>query len=194
MTLTKPVTYVAWLAAALASVACARNPEAEVRSSLEAAEQARRPERALARARAFASVGDLMRAEQYLKLALDAGADSSEVTPLLVEVCTRDQRFLDAIQHIEHHLRHHPDDARLRYVLASLEAAVGNQERARAEYERVLAREPNNAEVHYALAVLLRDGVANLEQADSHFRAYLRLRPGGNHAEESRAALLTELP
>lgn len=183
-----------WLLVALASAACARNPGAEVRSSIEAAERAREPHVALGRARAFAAMGDWMRAEQYLKLALEGGAEEAEVVPLLVEACTRDHRYLDAIQHIENHLRHHPDDSRLRYVLASLDAAVGERERARSEYEKVLLREPSNADVHYALAVLLRDGIANLEQADRHFREYLRLRPRGDHAEESRAALLTELP
>jgi len=165
-----------------------------MRSRAEAIERARDPAEALRKAQAFASVGDLTRAEQYLRLAISGGADEREVTPLLVQVCVRDQRYLDAVQHVEGYLQHHPDDYRLRFVLASLEAAVGNHQRAHAEYEKVLTKEANNAEVHYALAVMLRDNLASFAQADQHFRAYLRLRPRGGHAEEARAALLEVVP
>jgi tetratricopeptide (TPR) repeat protein len=165
-----------------------------MRSRAEAIERARDPAEALRKAQAFASVGDLTRAEQYLRLAISGGADEREVTPLLVQVCVRDQRYLDAVQHVEGYLRHHPDDYRLRFVLASLEAAVGNHQRAHDEYEKVLTKEANNAEVHYALAVMLRDNLASFAQADQHFRAYLRLRPSGGHAEEARAALLEVVP
>jgi tetratricopeptide (TPR) repeat protein len=161
---------------------------------MQVVEQARQPAQLVQKARAFASIGDFTRAEQYLRLALDGGADPKEIVPLLVQVCVRDQRYLDAVQHVEGYLKRHPDDRRLRFVLASLEAAVGNSERARTEYEKVLAQDPDNADVRYALAVVLRDSFANLEQADRHFREYLRLRPSGSHAEEARAALLTEVP
>jgi len=183
-----------WLCAALLSAGCAGNSNAEMNARVAAIERAREPSEALKKAQAFASVGDLTRAEQYLRLAISSGADEREVMPLLVQVCVRDQRYLDAVQHVEGYLKHHPDDDRLRFVLASLEAAVGNHERAHAEYEKVLTREGNNAEVHYALAVMLRDSLASFAQADLHFREYLRLRPKGDHAEEARAALLEVVP
>ena len=183
-----------WLCAALLGAGCANKPGAELRSRMAAVELAQEPSEALRKARAFASVDDFTRAEQYLRLAISGGADEREVMPLLVQVCVRDHRYLDAVQHVEGYLKHHPDDHRLRFVLASLEEAVGNHERAHTEYERVLAHQGNNAEVHYALAVLLRDDFASLAQADQHFREYLRLRPSGDHAEEARAALLEVVP
>ena len=176
------------------SVGCVRSSGADVGSRLAAVEQASRPEVALDKARAFARIGDFTRAEQYLRLALDGGGDERELTPLLVEACVRDHRYQDAVQHVEHYLRRHPEDSRLRFVLASLEAAIGGHERAQREYEKVLQAEPNNSDAHYALAVLLRDRIANLSAADQHFREYLRLRPGGRHAEEARAALLEVVP
>jgi tetratricopeptide (TPR) repeat protein len=183
-----------WLCAALLGAGCAPNAGAEMRSRIQVMERAREPAEALRKAEAYASIGDLTRAEQYLRLAISGGADEREVMPLLVQVCVRDQRYLDAVQHVEGYLKHHPDDHRLRFVLASLEAAVGNHERAHAEYEKVLTQEANNAEVHYALAVVLRDNLASFAQADQHFREYLRLRPSGDHAEEARAALLEVVP
>ncbi|MGC4093342.1 MAG: tetratricopeptide repeat protein [Polyangiaceae bacterium] len=184
----------AFLSCAMLLVGCVKSPGAQLQERLAAVNDARNPQLLLSRAHAFASIADYTRAEQYLRLALEAGAAAAEVTPLLIEVCVRDQRYLDAVQHAEAYLRRHPDDARLRFVLASLEAAVGNSQRARTEYERVLAHDADNADVHYALAVVLRDNFENLAQADRHFREYLRLRPSGSHAEEARAALLEVLP
>ena len=178
----------------LLSAGCVRGAGSEVGSRLAVAEQASRPEVAIRKARAFARIGDFARAEQYYRLALDGGADERELTPLVVEACVRDQRYQDAVQHVENYLRRHPEDGRLRFVLASLEAAIGGHQRAQREYEKVLQAEPNNPDAHYALAVLLRDRIANLSAADAHFREYLRLRPGGRHAEEARAALLEIVP
>jgi len=183
-----------WLCAAALSAGCASNSGGEMRSRMEAIERSRDPAEAVRKAQAYASVGDLTRAEQYLRLAISAGANEREVMPMLMQVCVRDQRYLDAVQHAEGYLKHHPDDYRLRFVLASLEAAVGNQARAHAEYEKVLTKQANNAEAHYALAVMLRDSLASVAQADQHFRAYLQLQPRGDHAEEARAALLEEVP
>lgn len=182
------------LGVALFGAGCAADPGAELRSRIAVVERSQQPAEAVRKARGFASIGDFTRAEQYLRVALSTGADEREVMPLLVQVCVRDQRYLDAIQHVEGYLKHHPDDHRLRFVLASLEAAVGNHDRARAEYEKVLAHESSNAEVHYALGVMLRDALARFAQADQHFREYLRLRPSGDHAEEARAALLEVVP
>jgi hypothetical protein len=53
---------------------------------------------------------------------------------------------------------------------------------------------PRHADAHYALAVLLRDELGNHSQADAHFRAYLELRPEGEHAEEASESLLEAMP
>jgi tetratricopeptide (TPR) repeat protein len=151
-------------------------------------------EQMLAHARAFARASDYARAEQYLLLAAQSGAEEERVAPLLISVCIKDQRYRAAIQHAEHHLRRHPRAYRLRFVQATLLAATGDIARARSELERVLQTAPGHADAHYAIAVLLRDDLGNHFQADAHFREYLRLAPQGAHAEEAAGSLLEQMP
>ncbi len=172
-------------------IGCVKAPGAEIKERMQIVEKERTPDRLLERARAFASVGDHTRAEQYLNAARDGGADEKEVVALLLDVCVRDQRYRDAIQYLESYLRRHPGSQRTRFVLATLEAAVGYGTQAEAEVETVVAAQPANAEAHYALAVVLRDDLGNRSRADEHFREYLKLRPAGAHAEEARGSLLT---
>jgi hypothetical protein len=56
--------------------------------------------------------------------------------------------------------------------------------------EKVVELEPEDAKVRFSFAVLLRDQCGDPEAADEQFRAYLRIDPGGEHAEEARASLL----
>jgi Tfp pilus assembly protein PilF len=176
---------------ALVVPACVKTPENEARERMDTVHRESAPDRLVAHARDFASIGDFTRAEQYLNAARDGGADERRIILLLLEVCVRDHRYRDAIQHGEGFLREHPDDQRTRLVLAALEAAVGYQTQAETELERVLGAEPKNAEAQYALAVLYRDGLASPGRADEHFRKYLELRPAGTHAEEARGSLMT---
>jgi thioredoxin-like negative regulator of GroEL len=176
---------------AVLSVGCFRAPEADVKERMDAVQKEREPERLIEHAKAFAAMGDFTRAEQYLTAAREGGADERRIIRLLVEVCVRDHRYRDAIQHGEGFLRDHPNDQRIRLVLAALESAVGAPTQAAAELERVLVAEPGNADAHYTLAVLLRDDLASPGRADPHFREYLKLRPAGSHAEEARGSLLT---
>lgn len=138
--------------------------------------------------------GDTLRASQYLSLALDRGADEARVVPRLLRLYVRDRQYRLAIELAEHHLRRHPGDVRARFFLASLYTGLGMTAAAAGQYERVLAARPAWADAHFALASLLRDGDQDLARADAHYRAYLQLQPRGVHAEEARAALLTELP
>jgi tetratricopeptide (TPR) repeat protein len=174
--------------------ACMHSPQAELRAAGEIQQREARPDQLLDRARAFAAVADYTRAEQYLMLALASGAEEQQVAPSLIEVCIKDQRYRAAIQHAEQYLRKHPRQYRLRFVGATLHAAIGDVARAREELEKVLSVNPEYAEAHYALAVLLRDEIGNHSQADLHFRAYLRLAPRGNHAEEATDSLLEVMP
>jgi Tfp pilus assembly protein PilF len=75
-------------------------------------------------------------------------------------------------------------------LLGSLEAAIGNRQAAREEMRWVIERQPSNADAHFELALLLRDDNIDLEEANEHFREYLRLTPTGARAPEARAALL----
>jgi tetratricopeptide (TPR) repeat protein len=173
-------------------LACTRAAHEAASAPADPRSQAR--EQLIAHARAFAQSGDYARAEQYLLLAAKSGADPERLAPLLLDVCIKDQRYRAAIEHAELQLRRQPRAYRLRFVEATLLAAIGDVARAREELERVLQAAPQHAEAHYAIAVLLRDELGNHAQADLHFREYLKLRPGGEHAEEAAGSLLEVMP
>jgi tetratricopeptide (TPR) repeat protein len=187
--------YFAPLLACLALVGCARGEELSPTDADGAAAMSqRRAELFLERARAAYARGDHTRAEQYLNLAKESGRDETEVTPLLIDVCVKDQRYRAALQYAQEYLRRHPRAYRLRFVQATLLAALGEVPAAREELEKVLAARPEHADAHYSLAVLLRDDLGNRLEADSHFRDYLRLSPRGAHAEEAGESLLEAVP
>jgi tetratricopeptide (TPR) repeat protein len=52
-----------------------------------------------------------------------------------------------------------PDNLDYRYNLAAAQGFVGQVEAARAHYETILAQDPGNARVHYALAILSRQTI-----------------------------------
>lgn len=182
------------LSCALATSACVKSPGAVLDERMRIMKSAQDPEALVAKARGFASIGDYTRAEQYLSLAVRSGADEARLLPLLIDVCVRDQRYRDAIQHAENHLRRHPERHAVRFLLATLQMGVGQTEHARSQLEKVLLARPDYAEAHYALAVVLRDDMGHLGRADEHFRAYLRLSPEGRHAAEARGSLLEAVP
>jgi Flp pilus assembly protein TadD len=146
------------------------------------------------RGRGFAAVGDLTRTEQYLSAALESGAKVDVVLPLLLRVCIASGRYRVAGEYVREYLRQEPDDGRLHFLLALLQAAVGDSAAALDELRTVLRRNPENSDGHYAMAVLLRDQWGDTVDADLQFRAYLRLEPDGPHAAEARAGLLEETP
>jgi tetratricopeptide (TPR) repeat protein len=178
--------------ASVATSACGRPPDPPAHPDQDARviREEHAPDKLVVRGRAFQQIGDLVRAEQYFAAALQAGADPAEVLPLLLRVCIEATRYMAAIEYAEPYLQRHPEDHRLRLVVASLYAAIGQPARARAHYERVLEEHADEPTAHWALGVLLRDQVGDRVGADAHFREYLRLRPEGPHAEEARSSLL----
>jgi Flp pilus assembly protein TadD len=108
----------------------------------------------------------------------------------LLKVCVIAKRYRVAIDYAAPVLRKHPRDARLRYVVASLRASVGDVTGARADLDKVIELSPDDPQVRFAYGVLLRDQAGDLASADTQFRAYLDLEPEGEHAEEARASLL----
>lgn len=182
----------ALLVASIAGLGCGGTGAtgAQVASQVKAAKEEQRPEKLMERGLAFAAVSDHTRAEQYLSAALEAGAPPEKVLPPLLRACVAENRFRAALSYAEPHLTKHPDDSRLRFVVASLHASVGDFPAALAHLERVAKTRPDYAEVHYAIAVLLRDDIGDAARADTHFREYLRLEPEGAHAAEARGSLL----
>lgn len=174
--------------------ACAKSPATKVETDVKKVEDERTPDKLVARGKAFARIGDLTRAEQYFSAALDEGAEPRVVLPLLLRVCVESGRLRVAIRHADDYLKQHPDDNHLRYLLGTLYAAVGEPAEARRQLEDLLQRDPDNADAHYALAVLARDVDGDYARADQHFREYLRLNPQGPHAQEARGSLLKSVP
>jgi tetratricopeptide (TPR) repeat protein len=172
---------------------CVKAPNAQLESGA-APSGASSSEALIEQAAAFARVNDQLRAEQYLNAALLSGGDEERILPLLLGACVADQRYRDAVQYVENHLRRHPSRHAARFLLASLQLAIGQTELARKELQAVVAAVPDHGEAQYALAVLLRDDIGDHVEADRHFRQYLRLRPAGSHAEEARGSLLSSLP
>jgi tetratricopeptide (TPR) repeat protein len=174
--------------------ACAASRGDKMREAERTARAEQTADKLLERGKLFARVGDYTRASQYLTAALDAGAKPDEVLPTLMRVFVVSGRFRTAIQLGEQELTKQPEKHALRFLVGTLYAAIGRGDLAREHLERVLVAQPKHADAHFALAVLLRDGEADLVGADQHFREYLRLEPTGPHADEARGSLLKDVP
>lgn len=141
---------------------------------------------------AYAFRGDTLRAEQYLRASMQKGYSSESVVAWLVRVCVASSRYQAALSHATAYLRTNPYDWWLRFVVANIHDALGDVEGARAELELVVQAVPDRPLPHYRLAVLYRECLRNHELSTPHFRAYLRLEPGGPHAAEARAILAAQ--
>lgn len=180
--------------ASLFLFACAHTQAEKAEADMATMRDEHSKERLVERGKAFAAVGDLTRAEDYLAAAIDQGASPKEILPLLMDVCVRGGRYRSAIQHAENHLRKYPHDSATRLVMGTLYAALGEGKEARTALEQVVVEHPDDAQAHYVLAVVARDSDNDVIAADRHFREYLRIQPNGAHAEEARAALLKRMP
>jgi len=138
-------------------------------------------------------MGDNQRAQQYLLAAKRSGAPAERVLPRLMRLLVEDGQYRMAIATLQEHLRAHPNDHRMRELLADLYNATALTANAITEYERVLSAEPKDASAHFALASLLREQGLDPGNADRHFREYLALAPSGEHAEEARSQLLSDV-
>jgi tetratricopeptide (TPR) repeat protein len=138
---------------------------------------------------ALARAGQLVRAEQYLSLALGRGYQEEETLRALLGVCLASSRLRAALNYAESRLVRHPDDWSLRYLVASIYLAMGEHWRAREELERVLAYRAEFEPAHYLLATVMRDSFADPRATGRHFSAYLRIAPRGEHADEAAAWL-----
>ena len=174
----------------LAVSGCGTTRDERVARDLSTIRAERTPDKLVAGAMALAQIGDLTRAEQYLAAALNEGADPDLVLPKLLRVCMTAGHQRAAIDYAAPELRKHPNDTRLRFVVAELRALTGDTRGARADLEQVVAAEPRSSAAHYAMARLLREQVGDVLAADREFRAYLQLAPDGEHAEEARASLV----
>ncbi len=97
-----------------------------------------------ARGIAFARTGDFIRAEQYLRAALEKGHRDTKVVPQLIRVCVAASRLRAAAAYAAPYLEQHPDDTATRTVLATIQLALGEQMAARDNLQRVLTNERSN--------------------------------------------------
>lgn len=133
--------------------------------------------------------GDNLRAEQYFLAAQRAGYPESNVLPSLLDVCVSSGRLRSALGYAESYLRRHPEDFRLRHLVASIHLGLGDAARAFRELENVLGKAPEHAPSHYLLAVIANETFADAEAARRYFQGYLKLEPHGAHAAEASAWL-----
>lgn len=125
----------------------------------------------VARGREAVKRGDAVRAEQYLSMAIDAGADSREVMPLLLEACLASSHLRAALNYAEPYLLDHPQDDALRYLVATIHLGLGQAVPAKRELRLLLERDGINADAHFLLAIIESEGDASA--AREHFLAVL---------------------
>lgn len=181
------------LVALFASVVGCAPSQPKLAHDVDAMKRESSPNALTARGEAFASVGDMTRAEQYFAAALREGGDPERLTRKLVAVCVADGRYPSALEHANEYLRKHPGGTDVRFAAATLKRALGDQEGAKSELTRVLRVTPEFADAHYALAQIEHDE-GNVMGADAEFRAYLQIAPGGDHADEARSNLMGTVP
>jgi tetratricopeptide (TPR) repeat protein len=136
------------------------------------------------------AAGDVARAEQYFAAALERGYPIAEVMPALLSASIGADRFDSALYYAHAHLINNPKDVALRYLVASLHLAVGQNARAREQLELLTEVSPQHPQAHYLLAILARDDrhdASNARRAAQEFTRYLALAPDGRHAAEARS-------
>lgn len=136
---------------------------------------------------ALAEQGDFVPAEQYFQAARSRGYPEAQAVKQLVKVCLAGNRFDSALHYALPYLERHPDAWPLRQVVATIHLAMGDGEAARMELEDMASEVPDHPDVHYLLAVVMRDEFGDVDGAERSFGRYLTLAPDGEHAPEVRA-------
>lgn len=137
----------------------------------------------------LARQGDLLRAEEYLSAALQRGHPPAQTLPVLLKVCLAASRLGAALNYAQPYLQLHPDDYPLRYLVAAVQFGLSRPEQAARELRRVVQQQPDFAQAHYLLAVILRDHAHDLDAATRHFLRHQALDPRGLHGAEVAAWL-----
>lgn len=181
-----------WSVCVLAACAGARPAEGSATGGAEAARLS--GAQLLEMADVLSQRGDYVRAGQYLSAAQAHGVSDRQVIGRLLRLDSAAGQYRLAIEHAEAFLRKHPAELGVRECLAAFYAAIGSSVDAAREYERVLRERPDDPELHFALATLLREAGIERARMDAHYRAYVALAPDGRHADEARAQLFEELP
>ncbi len=140
------------------------------------------------------NAGDFIRAEQYLTAARDGGYPEEQLIQPLIGACVRGSRMSAALSYAEPYLEHHPEDWRLRQLVATIQMGLDSNEAARLSLEHVVRDVPDEPVPHYMLAVLARDSLHDDTIMREQFARYLELAPNGSHADEASDAIGVGLP
>lgn len=176
----------------LGLVGCAQSPEAP-RHPRSARDEQRTPDALYARGLDWARRGDMVRAEQYMALAVRAGYPEPKALVAIVDACLAASRLRAALNYAEPYVRRHPGAWRVRLLVASIHAALGHDLVAREELRRTLAHPEASAETQYLLASLLDQRFDDEAGARDAYAAYVERAPQGEHVAEA-AAWLAEHP
>lgn len=95
-------------------------------------------------------------AAQVAKVALGKESGSALTLDTIGCVLVRLGDHATAVRPFAGAVEAEPDNLEYRYNLAAAQGFTGEVDAARANYEAILARDPGNARVHYALAILSR--------------------------------------
>jgi len=174
----------------IAAVGCGA---AAKQDALTPKQQLQDPQILIARGKAYAEIGDYVRAEQYFAAAIAAGGEQKEVLPPLLKACVASGNVRLASEYAESALANSPNDGHLRFLTGALHASVGNKLAAKTHLVRAATDLPKDPDVQFAVATFFRDSMADRVEADPYFREYLKLAPGGQHAEEARASLMEQV-
>lgn len=142
----------------------------------------------------LARTGDLLRAEQYVKAAIERGYPEERALPSLLKICVAASRLNAALQYAEPHLRDHPENFRLRTLVASIHLGLGNVDDAQAHLSEVLERVPADAPANYLMGMLHREERDDPVASEPYLQRYLELEPNGPHAAEVRNMLRPREP
>jgi Flp pilus assembly protein TadD len=175
------------LAGALALGGCAAGPGPDPSTQGSLGNERQRADELLAKGQQAAARGDAVRAEQYLGLAIEQGADRRRVMPIMLRACLASSHLRAALNYTEPYLREYPDDDALRYVVATIHVGLGQEAAARRELRLLLARKASNPEAHYLLGVL--DAARGVGNAREHFRAALEYSKDDGQKIEIRSRL-----
>jgi hypothetical protein len=152
-------------ASVIEGCAASFGPEPSTQTSL--ATDQRPADELLARGQDAALRGDAVRAEQYLTLAIERGADRRIAIPRLLRACLTSSHLRAALNHAEPYLLDHPDQDALRYLVATIHLGLGQVDAARHDLRFLLERNPSNPDAHYLLGVI--DTSVDIEAARGHF-------------------------
>lgn len=144
--------------------------------------QQQKPQVWVERGRQALERGDFSRSEQYLKMALDSGVPSEQVVPLLVRAMLSASRLRGALVYAEPYLESHPDEHALRYLVATLRLALGQEQAALRQLDRLTANAPQFAEAQYLRGII--HSPSRPQRAQQAFASYLEIEPQGARAVE----------